>query len=207
MRVVLDPDVALVREHSRWPAVLSPEVALELIRGVKGVTVALTEVDVSDSVAPPRSLDRLLGGLPRGTLKLIDCIGANLAQAFLVAPRDLERLYTANRTATSTAYPLALRRGLEAFEIRPEGRWMFLEAAGPKAWLSVWDDARLVHWRHFRTSSDLGVEVASALRQVEPPAPSVVLTPDADLRSVLSEQGVRSKLLEGPSPAFEGLGG
>ena len=210
MRVILDPHVALVLERSR-PTVLSPEEALRRMHGVKGVTVALTDVSVPDSVAPPQHLPRLSGGLPGGKLSLINRIRTNLAQAFFATAEDVERLYAANRTATATAYPLALRRGLEALEMRPEGRWMFLEAAGPKAWLSVWDDGRLVHWRHIGTSSDLGAEVASAIHEGEPvggpPMPCVALTPNADLLSVLTHEGVRSQLLEGPSPAFQGLEG
>ena len=49
MRVILDPHVALVLERSR-PTVLSPEEALRRMHGVKGVTVALTDVSVPDSV-------------------------------------------------------------------------------------------------------------------------------------------------------------
>lgn len=210
MRVILDPHVALVLESSH-ATVLSPEEALGRMHDVTGVTVALTDVSVADSVAPVQHLRQLLAGLPGGKLNLIDRIGADLAQGFFAPREEVQRLHAVNGTVSVTAYPLVLRRGLERRNVRPEGRWMFLEAAGPKAWLSLWDDARLVQWRQIATASDLGAEVARSLHQSQPPqgapAPIVALTPSADLLSVLAQEGIRAELLEGPSPAFLGLDG
>ena len=208
MRVILDPHVALVLEGSH-ATVLSPDEALGRMHDVTGVTVALTDVSVADSVAPVQHLRQLLAGLPGGKLNLIDRIGADLAQGFFAPREDVQRLHAANTAVTVTAYPLVLRRGLERRKARPEGRWIFLEVAGPKAWLSLWDDARLVQWRQIATASDLGAEVARSLHQSPPPegarAPIVALTPSADLLAVLTQEGIRAELLEGPSPAFLGL--
>ncbi len=210
MRVIVDPHVALVLEGSH-ATVLSPEEALDRIHDVSGVTVALADVSVAESVAPVQDLRQLLAGLPAGKLSLIDRIDTDLAQGFFAPREDVQRLHAANRTVTVTAYPLVLRRGLERRNARPEGCWMFLEVTGPKAWLSVWDDARLVQWRHIATASDLGAEVARSLHQVQPaegaPAPIVALTPSADLLPVLTQEGLRTELVDGPSPAFDGLEG
>ena len=210
MRVILDPHVALVLEGSH-ATVLTPEEALGRMRDGTGVAVALTDVSVADSVAPTQHLRQLLAGLPGGKLNLIDHIGGDLSQGFSAPREDVQRLHAANGTVTITAYPLALRRGLERRKVRPEGRWMFLEVAGPTAWLSLWDDTRLLQWRQIATVSDLGAEVARSLHQSQPaeglPAPIVALTPSADLLPVLTQEGFRAEMLEGPSPAFLGLEG
>lgn len=209
MRVILDPHVALVLEGST-AAELSPGEVLGRIRGAGAVTVALTEVSAADAVAPVQQLRQFLAGVPGGKLSLIDRIGTDLAQGFFASREDVQPLHAASATVTVTAYPLALRRGLEARNARPEGRWMFLEVAGPTAWLSVWDDARLVQWRRIATLSDLGAEVARSIHQIEPvegvPVPIVALTPSADHLPVLTHEGLRAELVEGASPAFHGLG-
>ncbi len=86
---------------------------------------------------------------------------------------------------------------------------MFVEVAGPTAWLSLWHDARLVQWRQIAAVADLGAEIARSLHQSEPTedgsTPIVALTPTADLVSVLTQEGIRAELIDGPSPAFLGL--
>src|SRR5258708_6450368 len=132
MRVILDPHIALALEGSR-ATVLSPQEALDRTRAVPGVTVALTDVSVAESVAPVQHLRQLLASLPAPKLSLIDSIGPELAQGFLAQREDVERLHAASRTVTVTAYPLALHRGLERRHVRPDGRWLFFEVAGPTA--------------------------------------------------------------------------
>jgi hypothetical protein len=208
MRVILDPHVALVLEGPQATVLESDEV-LGRMRGVTGVRVALTDVSVADPVAPVQQLRQLLAGLPGGKLHLVDRIGGGLAQGFFAPRADVQRFHATSATVTVTAYPLALRLGLERRNRRPEGRWIFLELAGPTAWLSLWDDARLVQWRRIAAASDLGAEVARSLHQSEPdegaPPAVVALTTSADLLDVLTREGVRADLLEGPSPAFHGL--
>ncbi|MGQ0721063.1 MAG: hypothetical protein ACT4PE_05745 [Candidatus Eiseniibacteriota bacterium] len=208
MRLILDPHVALVLEGSHT-AVLSPDEALDRMRGVTAVRVALTDVGLADSVAPAHHLRQLLAGLPGGRLNLIDRIGADLAQGFLASREDVQRLHAANAAVTVTAYPLVLRRGLERRNLRPDGRWMFIEVAGLRAWLSVWDAARLVQSRQIAMVSDLGAEVGRSLHESLPaevaPSGFVALTPNPGLLPVLTQEGIRAELLEGPSPAFDGL--
>jgi hypothetical protein len=210
MRLILDPHVALVLDGSHATTV-NPDEAVDRIHGVAGVRVALTDVSVVDSVAPVQQLRRLLAGLPGGKLNLVDRIGTDLAQGFCGPREDVQRLHGASPDVTVTAYPLVLRRGLEKRNARPEGRWMFLEVAGPRVWLSVWDDARLVQWRQIATVSDLGAEVARSLHDSQPAdgaaSALVALTPNPHLLSVLTQEGIRAQLLEGPSPAFDGLDG
>lgn len=208
MRLILDPRVALVLEGSH-ATVLRPDEALDRMRGAPGVSVALTDVSVADSVAPVQDLRQLLARFPGGKLNLIDRIGTDIAQGFFVPLEAVQQLHAVSPDVSVTAYPLVLRRGLEKRNVRPEGRWMFIEVAGPRAWLSVWHDARLMQWRQIATVSDLGAEVARSLQESQPtesaPLALVALTPHQDLVPVLTQEGIRTELLEGPSPAFDGL--
>jgi hypothetical protein len=213
MRIILDPHIAVVFTDTAQPVELSPQEALARLQtATTAASVALTDIAMADVVAPVAQLRQMLAEAPEGRLSLIDAFDADIAQGFYAARADVARLHAANARVVSTAYPVALRRGLEARGVRPDGHWLFLDVAGPKAWLSVWEDRRLLQWRQIPTATDLGVELARSLHHVHaadgrPGGALRAFTTRRELLDVFSAEGVQAELWESASPVAAGLDG
>lgn len=167
MKVLLDPTTALWTDGAGIQTG-TPDEALAAMRGRLGVTVALIDVNLADAPTgvTAHAVHEALTEVPRGSLTLVEEVNAAFAHGFVVERRAVERLEAASAGVAVTAYPIALRRGLEAMHQRPVGGWVFLEHVGNFLWLTVWNGPQLVHsTRRLPADADLTGEL---LRSVHP---------------------------------------
>ena len=213
MKVVLDPTTALWTDGTGIQAG-TPDEALTAMRGRFGVTVALVDVNLADAptVVTAHAVPDALTDIPRGSLTLVEEVNAAFAHGFVVERRAVERLAAACTGVAVTAYPIALRRGLEALHQRPVGGWVFLEHVGNFLWLTVWNGPQLVHaTRRLPADADLTGELLRSVHPLRVAAGADVaielLTTSEALYARLraEEHDVRITRIAGPSPAFVGL--
>lgn len=207
MRGILDPQTAVIEEGGA-ATVVSPDDLVRRVQDAPDAVIALTDVTVTDTPAPGPQLRQLMAAIPDGKLGVVDGLGDGLAQGFYAGREDVHALYAASVDVRVTAYPIALRRGIEARSARPSGRWMFVDVAGRRLWLSVWEDDRLLQWRPLSHPVDLGSEIARSLVQLpssEAGTPVHGFATDPEALEVLRGEGVRATLWEGVSPALLGL--
>jgi hypothetical protein len=212
VKLILDPAVAVLAAPGRAPDLRDPGQALAAAAPGAPLAVALTDVELvpaaevddlalDESDAPALALDG-------DTLACTDRTVPEPARVtWRLARAALAPLGPAAAAARLTAYPVALRRGLEALGARPAGTWLCLERAGGAAWLGAWQGPRALLWRRLPAEADLAAEVARTLHSWGALAGAQIaaLTTEAALAELLASEGLAPTLLAEPYPALRGL--